>query len=288
MDRDGRRVAVAPSRPPSRLPSTSAACRSPAIPSTSRRRLRRRTAAHTAPCAIGTAMGGASSRSGRRRWSRSSARRGPATARDGHRLIADEAGRGGRLLLLAARTADAPWQTRALIRFGDPIRDDVPAAVAEATRAGIQTMMVTGDHLDTARRSPMPLACRRARRSPAAAADELTDAELPPHWPRMRLVARAIPEQKLRLVRVGQAAGRSVAVTGDGVNDAPALQRRRRRRGDGVGHGGGARGIGSRARRRLVRHHDGGTRARGGGSLPTCRRASSSSSRPTWRCWASS
>ena len=111
------------------------------------------------------------------------------------RLIADEAGRGGRLLLLAARTADAPWQTRALIRFGDPIRDDVPAAVAEATRAGIQTMMVTGDHLDTASAIADAVGLPPGEAITGSQLDALTDAELPARMARMRLVARAIPEQ---------------------------------------------------------------------------------------------
>jgi Ca2+-transporting ATPase len=139
------------------------------------------------------------------------------------RLIASEAGRGGRLLLLASRTAAAPWQTRALIRFGDPIRDDVPAAVASATRAGIQTMMVTGDHLDTASAIADAVGLPPGEAITGSQLDDLTDAELPARMAHLRLVARAIPEQKLRLVRIGQAAGRSVAVTGDGVNDAPAL-----------------------------------------------------------------
>ncbi len=139
------------------------------------------------------------------------------------RLITDEAGRGGRLLLLAARTAAEPWQLRALIRFGDPIRDDVPVAVASATRAGIQTMMVTGDHLDTASAIADAVGLPPGEAITGSQLDELTDAALAARMAHLRLVARAIPEQKLRLVRVGQAAGRSVAVTGDGVNDAPAL-----------------------------------------------------------------
>jgi Ca2+-transporting ATPase len=139
------------------------------------------------------------------------------------RLIAGEAGRGGRLLLLAARSADAPWQTRALIRFGDPIREDVPAAVATAIRAGIQTLMVTGDHLDTASAIADAVGLPPGEAITGTQLDALTDAELPERMRQLRLVARAIPEQKLRLVRIGQDAGRSVAVTGDGVNDAPAL-----------------------------------------------------------------
>jgi calcium-translocating P-type ATPase len=140
------------------------------------------------------------------------------------RLIASEAGRGGRLLLLAARDADRPWQVRALIRFGDPLRADVPAAVATATDAGIQAVIVTGDHLDTASAIADAVGLPPGERLTGPELDGLGDEEVARRLPRLRLVARAVPDQKLRLVRIGQAAGRSVAVTGDGVNDAPALQ----------------------------------------------------------------
>ena len=140
------------------------------------------------------------------------------------RLIAKEAGRGGRLLLLAARDSACPWHLRALIRFGDPLREEVPDAVAAATRAGIQTMIVTGDHLDTATAIADAVGLPAGEGMTGPELDRLTDAEVAARLSGLRLVARAVPEQKLRLVRIGQAIGRSVAVTGDGVNDAPALQ----------------------------------------------------------------
>ena len=140
------------------------------------------------------------------------------------RLIAGEAGRGGRLLLLAARDGARPWHLRALIRFGDPLRLEVPEAVAAATGAGIQTMIVTGDHLDTARAIADAVGLPAGEGITGPELQRLTDAEVAARLSGLRLVARAIPEQKLRLVRIGQSSGRSVAVTGDGVNDAPALQ----------------------------------------------------------------
>jgi Ca2+-transporting ATPase len=140
------------------------------------------------------------------------------------RLIADEAGRGGRLLLLAARDDTRPWHVRVLMRFGDPLRPEVPDAVATATQAGIQTMMVTGDHLDTATAIADAVGLPAGEGMTGPELERLSDEELARRLPGLRLVARAVPEQKLRLVRVGQAHGRSVAVTGDGVNDAPALQ----------------------------------------------------------------
>ena len=139
-------------------------------------------------------------------------------------LIAREAGRGGRLLLLALRDDRGPWRLRALVRFGDTLRSEVPGAVATATRAGIQTMMVTGDHPDTAAAIADALGLPPGDAITGPELERLSDEEIARRLPGLRLVARAIPAHKLRLVRIGQANGRSVAVTGDGVNDAPALQ----------------------------------------------------------------
>jgi P-type Ca2+ transporter type 2C len=139
------------------------------------------------------------------------------------RLIADEAGRGGRLLLLAARDDRRPWHVRVVIRFGDPVRPEVPDAVATATRAGIRTMMVTGDHLDTATAIADAVGLPAGEEVTGPELERISDEELAQRLPGLRLVARAVPEQKLRLVRMAQTLGRSVAVSGDGVNDAPAL-----------------------------------------------------------------
>ncbi len=141
------------------------------------------------------------------------------------RLLADEAGRGGRLLLLAERDEGRgePWRPRALLCFADELRDDVPAAMQMATDAGIQTIVVTGDHPTTAG------AIARAAGIPAGgeitgpALAQASDDEVAQMLPGLRVVARALPEQKLRLVRIARTSGRTVAVTGDGVNDAPAL-----------------------------------------------------------------
>ncbi|MEO8245805.1 MAG: cation-translocating P-type ATPase [Chloroflexota bacterium] len=138
-------------------------------------------------------------------------------------LMTAHAGEGGRLLLLAEGDEDV-LVPRAIVAFADPLRDDVAAAISVATQAGIRTVVVTGDHLATAR------AIADAVGLPAGL--EITGAELAIRendWldaniARLRIVARALPEDKLRLVRRARAIGRTVAVTGDGVNDAPALQ----------------------------------------------------------------
>jgi Ca2+-transporting ATPase len=139
-------------------------------------------------------------------------------------LVSDEAARGGRLLLLARRDQGADWVLRALIRFGDALRDDAAAAVDAAGGAGIQTVVVTGDHPETA--TAIADAVRLPAGTTITGSDiaSMSDGELGARLRDLRVVARAEPTDKLRIVRVAQEAGRSVAVTGDGVNDAPALQ----------------------------------------------------------------
>jgi Ca2+-transporting ATPase len=138
-----------------------------------------------------------------------------------HRIAAD----GARVLALAERPGSgAAWQTRALIAFADALREDVPAAIAEVDGAGIQVLVVTGDHLATA------VAVASAAGVPeglAVTAEELDgwdDDTLDRRLAELRVVARAQPHHKMRLVSAAQRTGRTVAVTGDGVNDAPALQ----------------------------------------------------------------
>lgn len=140
------------------------------------------------------------------------------------RLVSEEAARGGRLLLLAVRHPPAAWRLRALVRFGDALREEASDAVAVATQAGIQAVMVTGDHVETAVSIADAVGLPDGETLTGPALDRLDDSAVAEVLPRLRVVARAVPEQKLRLVRIGQAEGRSVAVTGDGVNDAPALQ----------------------------------------------------------------
>ncbi|MDR7570867.1 MAG: cation-translocating P-type ATPase, partial [Armatimonadota bacterium] len=145
---------------------------------------------------------------------------------------------GMRVLALAFRTAEAPpdrEETAAdglvlagLVGLVDPLRPEVPRAVEMCHRAGIRVVMVTGDH---------PTAARAIARAAGIVEDPhaqvITGSELEelPQEALGRLVreasvyARVVPEQKLRLVEALQAQGEVVAVTGDGVNDGPALRR---------------------------------------------------------------
>ena len=140
-------------------------------------------------------------------------------------LIAAESVNGGRLLLLARRTGADPWQPRGVLVFVDPVRPDVAEAMAMARAAGIQTIVVTGDHPGTAASVARAVGMEAEHVVTGTDLDAWDDERLALELPAMRIVARAVPEQKLRLVSAARSAGRTVAVTGDGVNDAPALHR---------------------------------------------------------------
>lgn len=138
--------------------------------------------------------------------------------------VAGEAERGGRVLLLAIRLDGGPWRAQAAVVFSDPLRPEIPAAMAMAREAGIQVVIVTGDHPTTAR--------ALARDAGLAYDSVLTGSELAGldgdaltrRLRDLHIVARATPGDKLRLVEAAARSRRTVAVTGDGVNDAPALQ----------------------------------------------------------------
>jgi len=112
-----------------------------------------------------------------------------------------------------------------LIALEDPVRPDVPQAIAECRAAGIRVVMMTGDHSATA----VSIA-RQAGLSgdaPVITGAELagmTDEALSERLAATHIFSRVQPDQKLRLVRAFQARGDVVAMTGDGVNDAPALK----------------------------------------------------------------
>ncbi len=120
---------------------------------------------------------------------------------------------------------DIPFTFLGMIALADPVRAEVPQAIQLAQRAGIRVAMITGDYPATA------LAVARAagidhESALLSGADmaALSDAELQARIASTRIFARIAPEQKLRLVQAYQANGEVVAMTGDGVNDAPALK----------------------------------------------------------------
>ena len=114
----------------------------------------------------------------------------------------------------------------ALTGIIDPPREEAIAAVAECASAGIRVKMITGDHADTARTIGSRLGI--GHDTPAltgAEIETMDDAQLRLIVSDVDIFARASPGHKLRLVHALQAAGHIVAMTGDGVNDAPALKR---------------------------------------------------------------
>ncbi len=111
-----------------------------------------------------------------------------------------------------------------LAAFRDPLRAGVADAVAELAHAGVRTIVVSGDHPETVAATAREAGVRVAEVLPGGAPlGALDDDELASRLRGEAVIARATPEDKLRLVRVLQDRGESVAVTGDGVNDAPAL-----------------------------------------------------------------
>jgi Ca2+-transporting ATPase len=110
----------------------------------------------------------------------------------------------------------------------DPVRDEVPDAVARCAEAGIGVKMVTGDNPETARAIAREIGLIRGENAILWTSHEfnaLSDDQVKEQLPRVAVLARAQPLDKLRLVRLLQAQGEVVAVTGDGTNDAPALKR---------------------------------------------------------------
>ncbi len=112
------------------------------------------------------------------------------------------------------------------IGLKDPIRADVPEAVAKCKMAGIRPVMVTGDHPETAMIYAIKLGIAKEGDKPVTGKDftRLGD-KIDELIPITNVFARVAPEHKLRIVNVLQKAGNVVAMTGDGVNDAPALKK---------------------------------------------------------------
>jgi Ca2+-transporting ATPase len=112
-----------------------------------------------------------------------------------------------------------------LVLFWDPPRPEVPDAVAKAQAAGIRVIMITGDHPATALAVAHLIGIPGVRVLTGEDLDEYQGAALIEALGEVNVFARVRPEQKLQLVELLQAQGQIVAMTGDGVNDAPALKR---------------------------------------------------------------
>ena len=176
------------------------------------------------------------------RWDRATLSFDEKLQRLAHEAHDRMASRGLRVLAIAARRLDSYPRDRdlpteeveqnltllGLIGMEDPPRPEVPSAIAACRRAGVRVLMVTGDDGLTAAAIGREIGLHEQppRTISGTELDSLGDPQLKTLLAtRELLFARVAPEQKLRLVRVLQSCGEVVAVTGDGVNDAPALKR---------------------------------------------------------------
>ena len=152
--------------------------------------------------------------------------RAAAIASAGARVLAVAKGPDvARMDVLPENPHDLAFEFLGLVGFEDPIRPTVPGAVAECQAAGVRVVMITGDSPETARSIATQAGIVNAERvmtGPELAM--LNDDALSTRILDIAVFARVVPEQKLRIVRALQSHGEIVAMTGDGVNDAPALK----------------------------------------------------------------
>ena len=151
-----------------------------------------------------------------------------------HAVVEQMAAEGLRVLAVAQGShPDTRWPASAhdfdfewlgLIGLADPLRPEVPEAMAQCRRAGIRVIMITGDHPATAQVIAQQAGLQVDRVLVGDALDALSDPALDEQLRQASVCARIAPQQKLRIVQALVRQGEIVAMTGDGVNDAPALR----------------------------------------------------------------
>jgi len=120
---------------------------------------------------------------------------------------------------------DFRFEFLGLIGFADPVREGVPAAVADCDSAGIRVVMITGDYPLTAQKIGLTIGLTTPDRILTGTdLEQMDNGDLGNRIYGTSIFARVVPEQKLRIVNALKANGEVVAMTGDGVNDAPALK----------------------------------------------------------------
>jgi len=148
-----------------------------------------------------------------------------ALASQGLRVLGVARGRPRPGMAMPAEQHEFDFEFLGLIGLADPIRPTVPGAIQECYAAGIRVMMITGDYPATAQSIAQQVGLRSNEiMITGAELEAMDDAELGRRIGQINIVARAVPEQKLRIVQALKANGEIVAMTGDGVNDAPALK----------------------------------------------------------------
>jgi Ca2+-transporting ATPase len=151
------------------------------------------------------------------------------------KVVHDMAGKGQRVLGVAkgwwsspelpdsVREVDFQWV--GFIGFEDPIRPEVPQAIQECKKAGIRVVMITGDYPETAKNIAIQAGMDVGSKILTGKdLENLGEKELVHQIQEVNIFARIVPEQKLQIIRALKSNGDVVAMTGDGVNDAPALK----------------------------------------------------------------
>jgi len=149
--------------------------------------------------------------------------------------VADLAEEGLRVLAIAScefsqddlpeKLTDLSFHYSGLIGLADPIRETVPEAIKTCYQAGIRVIMITGDYIGTAKAIGKQIGLKNVDNVIVGSElDQISDKELAERCKQVSIFARVVPHQKLRIVQALKAKGEIVAMTGDGVNDAPALK----------------------------------------------------------------
>ena len=120
--------------------------------------------------------------------------------------------------------ADFDFQFMGLVALEDPIRPEVPQAIRECSSAGVRVIMITGDHPATAKSIALQCGLQTDKIISGDLLRGMSDEQLRAEIKDTSIFARVVPDQKLRIVKALVANGEIVAMTGDGVNDAPALK----------------------------------------------------------------
>lgn len=150
-----------------------------------------------------------------------------------YRTLSTLTSSGNRVLLIAFEEREAREGFSSLtlvcaVVLNDGLREEARSAVGELKGAGIQVVMITGDNRDTAESIAKRCGIIDRRHNRVISSEELSrlsDAEVGKLLPTLAVVARALPQDKSRLVRIAQEKGFVAGMTGDGINDAPALKR---------------------------------------------------------------
>jgi Ca2+-transporting ATPase len=147
-----------------------------------------------------------------------------AMAQDGLRVLGVAWARFQKQEELPGEQHDFPFEFIGLIGLADPVRPTVPEAIRECHTAGIRVVMITGDYSGTAQNIARQIGLPQGEVITGPELNAMNDADLQQRIGSVNLFARVVPEQKLRIVQALKANGEIVAMTGDGVNDAPALK----------------------------------------------------------------